>query len=246
MVSCFMRYARSLSSGASGKASRTALRPATDLWVKSSTESCSCSSAMALRALSLKPSTPLASPSWRRSSVSRLRAGFSVSMLSTSLSVVEHLGEMEDAGVVSRTPQAPFQVHQATRVARDQGVSPAVLKRLYLLVGHRRGDVGHLYGEGTPEPAAQFLVLPVHEVQPTYVGEQPTRLVENAQLAPLVASAMEDGPPFQPRPEVLYAHHVDQEVRELPHASRKALRTPALFRQVLEDERVVVGDHRGA
>src|SRR5919112_6255366 len=138
-----MRYARSLSPGASGSASRTALRPATDLWVKSSMESWSCSSATALRARSLKPSTPLGSPSSRRSSVSRLRAGFPVSKISTSLSV-EHLREVEDAGVVPGAPQAPFKVHQATGVAGDKGVSPTLLQRSYLLVRHGRRYVGHL------------------------------------------------------------------------------------------------------
>src|SRR5215210_4989768 len=99
-------------------------------------ESWSCSSATALRALSLKPSTPLLRPSWRRSSVSRLRAGFSVSTFSTSLSVVgiEHLREVKDTGIVSCTLQASLEVHQATGVARDQGVSTALLQRLYLLV----------------------------------------------------------------------------------------------------------------
>src|SRR5215210_8166605 len=131
-----MRYARSLSSGASGSASRTALRPATDLWVKSSMESWSCWSATALRALSLKPSTPLGSPSSRRSSVSRLRAGLSVSKISTGLSIVEDLCEVEDAGVVPGAPQASFQVQQATGVAGDEGVRPALFQGLYLLVGH--------------------------------------------------------------------------------------------------------------
>jgi hypothetical protein len=99
------------------------------LWVKSSMESWSCSSATALRDLSLKPSTRLLRPSRRWSSVSRLRAGFSVSTFSTSLSVfdVEHLREVEDAGVVSGAPQASLEVHQATGVARDQSVGPALL-----------------------------------------------------------------------------------------------------------------------
>src|SRR5687768_7291875 len=121
---------------------------------------------MAPRALSLKPSTPLEIPSWRWSSVSRLRAGFWVSTLSTSLSVVgiEDLCEVKDAGVVSGASQASFEVHQTTGVAGDQGVCPTLLKCLYLLVRHRRRDVGHLYREGSPEPAAQFLVLPIHEI----------------------------------------------------------------------------------
>src|SRR5215210_9098170 len=212
MVSCFMRYARSLSSGASGRASSTALRPATDLWVKSSIESWSCSSATALRALSLNPSTPLLRPSLRRSSVSRLRAGLSVCTFSSSLSVVEYLSEVEDARVVSGAPQASFEVHQAARVARDQGVRPALLQRLDLLVGHRRRDVGHLYREGPPEPATKFLVLPIYEVEPIYVRKQLARLFQYAELAPLVAATVEDGLSYMVSAEILHAHHVDHEV----------------------------------
>ena len=78
------------------------------------------------------------------------------------------------------------------------------------------------------------------------VREQLARLLQHAELAPLVATAVEDGLPFEPRPEVPYAHHVDQEVRELPDAPREGLGTLALLGQLLEDERVVVGDHGGA
>src|SRR5829696_8627733 len=164
-----MWYARSLSSGASGRSSNTALRPATDLWVKSSMESWSCSSATALRALSLKPSTPLLRPSRRSSSVSRWRAGFPVCTFLTSLSVVEDLREVEDAGVVPGAPQAPFEVHQAAGVARDQDVRPTLLQGLDLLVSHRRRNSRHLYGKRPPEPATQLLVLWGHEVEPLHV-----------------------------------------------------------------------------
>ena len=61
-----------------------------------------------------------------------------------------------------------------------------------------------------------------------------------------MASAVEDSLPSEMRPEILNAHHVDQEVRELPNAPSEGLGTLALFRQVLEDEGVVVGDHGGA
>src|SRR5918995_382406 len=230
----------------SGRASRTALRPTADLWVKSSMESWSCSSATALRALSLKPSTPLLMPSSRRSFVSRSRDGFRVSKISTSLSVIEHLGEVEHAGVVALAPQAAFQVHQATGVAGDQDVSAALFQRLYLLVRHRGGHVGHLHRKRSPEPATQLLVLPLHKVESLHVPEKPVRLVEYAELAPLVTAAVEDGFPLQACPEVLHAHHVDQEVRELPHAPSEGFGTLALLRQILEDEGVVMGDHGGA
>src|SRR5215210_7474459 len=246
MVSCFMRYARSLSSGASGSASRTALRPATDLWVKSSMESWSCSSATALRALSLNPSTPLLRPSRRSSSVSRWRAGFPVCTFSTSLSVVEYLCEVEDAGIVPGASQAPFEVHQAAGVARDQGVRPALLQRLDLLISHRRRNIGHLYGKRSPEPAAQLLVLWGHEVEPLHVRKQPAWLLQYAELAPLVAATVEDGFPFESRPEILHPYHVREEVREFPHALCEHLGALALFRQVLEDEGIIVGDHGGA
>src|SRR5215217_1766126 len=159
-------------------------------------------------------------PSRRWSSVSRLRAGFSVSTFSTSLSVVgiEYLRQVKDAGVVSRSPQAPFEVHQATGVARDQGVSPALLQSLYLLVSHRGRYVWHLYREGPAETATQLLVLPLYEFQSIYVRKEITRLLQNSELAPLMASCMEDGLPFEARPEVLLANHVHQEVREFPHA----------------------------
>src|SRR5215208_1808884 len=227
-----MREARSLSSGASGSAPKTALRPATDLGVKSSMESCSCSSATALRDLSLKPSTRLLRPSRRWSSVSRLRAGFSVCTFSTSLSVfgIEHLREVEDAGVVSGAPQASGEVHQATGVARDQGVSPTLVQRFNLLIRHRRRDIRHLHREGPPEPATQLLVLPIQEAESLDMGKQLTRLLQHAELAPLVATAVEDSLPFESRPKVLDTHHVGQEVRELPHASCEDLGTLALFR----------------
>src|SRR5918998_4637069 len=144
-----MWYALSLSSGASGRAFRTALRDATALSVKFATESWSSSSLTVLRARWLKPSTSLTIPSSRRSCVSRWWAGFWVSTLS-SLSVfgVEYLGQVVDAGVVARATKASLQVHQAAGGARDQGVRPALLQGPYLLVGHRHGDVGHLHREG--------------------------------------------------------------------------------------------------
>ena len=52
--------------------------------------------------------------------------------------------------------------------------------------------------------------------------------------------------PSRCAPRSCNAHHVDQEVRELPNAPSEGLGTLALFRQVLEDEGVVVGDHGGA
>src|ERR671921_540053 len=225
-----MRYARSLSSGASGRAPRTALRPATDLWVKSSMESWSCSSATALRALSLKPSTPLLRPSRRSSSVSRWRAGFPVCTFSTSLSVVEYLGKVEDTGVVPGAPQAPFEVHQATGVARYQGVRPALLQRFDLLVSHRRRNVRRLYGKRPPEPAAQLLVLPFHEVEPLHMRKQPTRLLQYAELTPLVAATVEDGFPFESCPEIFHPHDVHEEIRELPHTPCEHLGALAFFR----------------
>src|SRR5687768_2767248 len=190
-------------------------------------ESCSCSSATALRALSLKPSTPLVRPSGRWSSVSRWRAGFPVCTLSASLSVfdIEYLRKVKDAGVVSGAPQASLEVHQATGVARDQSVGPTLVQCFYLLISHRRRDIGHLHREGPPEPATQLLVLPIQEVELLDVGEQLARLLQHAELAPLVATAVEDGLPFEPCPEVPYTHHVGQKVRELPHASREDLGT---------------------
>src|SRR5215210_3137974 len=208
-------------------------------------ESWSCSSATALRALSLKPSTLVAMPSPRWSSVSRLRAGFPVSTFSTSLSVVEYLREVEHADVVPGAPQASLEVHQAAGVARDQGVRPALLQRLDLLVCHRRRNSRHLYGKRPPEPATQLLILRGHEVEPLHVRKQPARLLQYAELAPLVAAAVEDGFPFELCPEIFHAHYVHEEIRELPHALCEHLGTLTLFRQVLEDEGVVVGDHRG-
>ena len=48
--------------------------------------------------------------------------------------------------------------------------------------------------------------------------EQVAWLLQHAELAPLVAAAVEDGLSFEMRPEVPGAHHVEQEVRELPDA----------------------------
>src|SRR5215213_11834073 len=194
-------------------------------------ESWSCSSATALRDLSLKPSTRLLRPSRRWSSVSRLRAGFSVCTFSTSLSVfgIEHLREVEDAGVVSGAPQASGEVHQATGVARDQGVSPTLVQRFNLLIRHRRRDIRHLHREGPPEPATQLLVLPIQEPEPLDIRKQPTRLLQHAELSPLVATAVENSFPFESCPEVLDAHHVHKKIRELPHAPSENLGTLAFF-----------------
>jgi hypothetical protein len=121
-------------------------------------------------------------------------------------------------------------VHQATRVARDQGVGPALLQRLYLLVRHRRGDIGHLYREGPPEPATEFLVLPIQEVESLDVRQQLARLLQYAELATLVATAVEDSLSLAVNSKVLHTHHVDHEVRELPHTSCENLGTLALHR----------------
>src|SRR4028119_1875866 len=142
-----------------------ALRAATALPVKSSTESWSSWSSAALPPRSLKPSTGLTIPSCRLSCVSRLCAGFWVSISLAPVRRVEHLCEVQDAGVVSGAPQAPSEVHKATRVAGDQGVGPALLQGPYLLVGHRGRDGRHLYREGPAEPAAELLLGPAHAVQ---------------------------------------------------------------------------------
>src|SRR5829696_4468254 len=199
MVSCLMRYALSLSSGASGSASRTALRPATDFLVKCSTASCRPRSRMALRPRSLKPSTSLAMPSRRRALVSLLRAGFSV-----SIAGIEYLSQVVHARVVPRSLQPSLQVHQATGVARDKGVRTALLQSLYLLVGHRGRDVGHLYGKGSPESAAELFVLPNEKLQPLDVLEQLPRLLQDPELSPLVAPAVKDHPPLVAGAEVTH------------------------------------------
>src|SRR3712207_6452430 len=214
-----MWYALSLSSGASGRALRTALRAATALSWKLLTDSWSSSSIAAPRARWLKPSTSLTMPSGRRSCVSRSRGGFWVSTLS-SLSVfgVEDLGQVVDAGVVARAAEAPLEVHQAAGVAGDQGVRPTLLKGIYLLVCHRHGDVWHLHGEGSPEPAAELLLPPVCKLESFDVVQQLARLPQETQLPPLVAAGVEDGLTFVAGAEVGYLEHVHQEVRELPDA----------------------------
>src|SRR3712207_2968739 len=137
MVRRLMWYALSLSSGASGRALRTALRAATALSWKLLTDSWSSSSLTAPRARWFKPSTSLTMPSGRRSCVSRWRGVSWVSTLS-SLSVfgVEDLGQVVDTGVVARATEAALEVHQAAGVAGDQGVRPALLEGPYLLVCH--------------------------------------------------------------------------------------------------------------
>src|SRR5918997_559962 len=136
MVPCFMRYALFRSSGASGRACRTALRAATALPVKSSTESWSSLSWTALPPRSLKPSTGLTIPSCRLSCVSRLSAGFWVSISLAPVRRVEHLGQVQDAGVVSGAPQAPSEVQalhpfqQLARLAQQPELPPLVAARV--------------------------------------------------------------------------------------------------------------------
>src|ERR671916_1680969 len=221
MVPCFMRYALFRSSGASGRACRTALRAATALPVKSSTESWSSLSWAALPPRSLKPSTGLTIPSCRLSCVSRLSAGFWVSISLAPVRRVEHLGQVQDAGVVSGAPQAPSEVHQAARVAGDQGVGPALLQGLYLLVAHRGGDGRHLYREGPAEPAAELLLGPAHEVQALHPLQQLARLAQQPELPPLVAARVEDGLTLMASAEIAcaHAHHVHEKVRELADAA---------------------------
>src|SRR5918998_5153284 len=158
---------------------------------------------------------------------------------------IEYLGQVVDAGVVVRAPETAFEVHQAARVAGDKGVGPALLESPYLLVGHRDGHVGHLDREGPPEPAAQLLVPPAYELEPLDVPEQLDRLLELAQLPPLVAAGVEDRLPLEAGAEVLRPEHVHHEVRELPDAVPELLGALPLLRQLLEDEGVVVRDHRG-
>src|SRR4028119_1012598 len=150
-----------------------ALRAAPALPVTTATESWSSWSSAALPPRSLKPSTGLTIPSCLLSSVSRWRAGFWVSISLAPVRRVEHLCQVQDAGVVSGAPQASFEVHQATRVAGDQGISPAPLQSPYLLVGHRGRDGRHLDREGPAEPAAELLSLPAHAAHAPHPPEPP-------------------------------------------------------------------------
>src|SRR5918999_2413037 len=158
---------------------------------------------------------------------------------------IEYLGQVVDAGVVVRAPETAFEVHQAARVAGDKGCGPALLERPYLLIGHRDGHIGHLDRECPPEPAAQLLVPPAYELEPLDVLEQLDRLLELAQLPPLVAAGVKDRLPLEAGAEVPGPEHVHHEVRELPDAVPEGLGALPLLRQLLEDERVVVRDHRG-
>jgi hypothetical protein len=153
---------------------------------------------------------------------------------------------VQDAGVVARALQAPAKVHKAAGVAGDQGVSPALLQGLYLLVSHRGRDVGHLDGERPPEPATELLVLPLYELQSLDVPQQLPRLLEHAKLPPLVAPRVEDRLPRVPGTEVLHPQHVHKEVRELPDAMSESLGAFPFVRHIVHQERVVVGDHGGA
>src|SRR5918998_1176137 len=66
-----------------------------------------------------------------------------------------------------------------------------------------------------------------------------------AELPPLVAAGVEDRLPLVAGAEVPGPEHVHHEVRELPDAVPEGLGALPLLRQLLEDERVVVRDHRG-
>jgi hypothetical protein len=55
---------------------------------------------------------------------------------------------------------------------------------------------------------------------------------------------MEDRLSLVPGAEVLDPEHVHQKVREFPHTVAQDLRALAVVGQILEDERVVVRDHR--
>src|ERR671920_1172167 len=75
-----------------------------------------------------------------------------------------------------------------------------------------------------------------------------SRLVQDPEFSPLVAAGVEDCAPGVAGAQVPYAEHVHDEVRELPDPVAERLRAFAVVGQslVLEDERVVVGDHGGA
>src|SRR5918993_667975 len=75
-----------------------------------------------------------------------------------------------------------------------------------------------------------------------------SRLVQDPEFSPLVAAGVEDCAPGVAGAQVLYAEHVHEEVRELPDPVAESLRAFAVVGQslILEDERIVMGDHGGA
>jgi hypothetical protein len=60
--------------------------------------------------------------------------------------------------------QATREVHEATRVAGDEGTAPLAASAFIFSSAIAVETVGHLDGEGPPEPAAELLVLPVQKL----------------------------------------------------------------------------------
>src|SRR5918994_3221186 len=155
---------------------------------------------------------------------------------------------MQDTCVVPRPAQPASEMHQTTRVTGYNRVGLALLQCRYLLIRHGGRNVRHLHREHTPEPAAQFLVLPLQKLQAGDVMQKVSRLVQDPEFSPLVAAGVEDCAPGVAGAQVLYAEHVHDEVRELPDPVAESFRAFAVVGQslILEDEGIVMGDHGGA
>src|SRR5918995_4336159 len=123
---------------------------------------------------------------------------------------------MQDTCVVPRPAQPASEMHQTTRVTGYNGVSPTLLQCRYLLICHGSRNVRHLYREHTPEPAAQFLVLPLQKLQAGDVMQKVSRLVQDPEFSPLVAAGVEDCAPGVAGAQVLYAGKVHAKAGNFP------------------------------
>src|SRR5918999_1402031 len=61
------------------------------------------------------------------SSVAGVKQSSSLTLLHLSVAGIQYLRQVQDAGVVARALETSAKVHQAARVAGDQGASPALL-----------------------------------------------------------------------------------------------------------------------
>src|SRR5690349_27676 len=159
---------------------------------------------------------------------------------------VEHLREMEHARGVAGAGEPAAKLHQAARIARDERIGARRFERTHLFISHGGRDVGHLDGEGAAEAAAERVVLPLDQLQPTDVAQQRAGLLEETQLAALVAAGVEDGFAGIGCAEVGGAQHVDEKVGKLAHTAGDRRGAAGVVRVAAEDKGVVVGDHGGA
>src|SRR5215207_953735 len=145
--------------------------------------------------------------------------------------------------VVARQPAADL--HQAARVAGDDGADARALDGVDLVVEDGDGNLRVLDGERPAEAAARVGVRQLDELGAADVTHQAARLLADIQVAQAVAGVVPGDAPFEGRAHVFDLEHVHQKGAELVRARGERLGA-ASPRLVVGEQLVEVVRHRRA